>query len=150
RHSISTDDGGAVLYLDRVSSRGTMLVTSLDPLYHYGSYFMPATERFLDGFLPWVTRELPWYAATHGCWSVLAGGTGAGCRRMSGVSTRACAGGPHHLAQRGQPVGPGRHDAPSAPTRTRTQRHRRRRRAPGRQTAARCSSRCSAVRRTSA
>lgn len=51
---ISSDDGGAVLYVDQVSTPGTLVVTSLDPMYHYGSYFMPATERFLDGFLPWL------------------------------------------------------------------------------------------------
>ena len=52
------DDGGVVLYIDRVSTRGTLLVTCLDPIAHFGSYFMPATERFLDGFLPWVRAEL--------------------------------------------------------------------------------------------
>jgi hypothetical protein len=26
-------------------------------MHHYGSHFMPATERFLDGFLPWVAAE---------------------------------------------------------------------------------------------
>lgn len=51
---ISTDDGAAVLYVDEVSNPGTLVVTSLDPMSHYGSYFMPATERFLDGFLPWL------------------------------------------------------------------------------------------------
>lgn len=51
---ISTDDGAAVLYIDQVSTPGTLIVTSLDPMSHYGSYFMPATERFLDGFLPWL------------------------------------------------------------------------------------------------
>jgi hypothetical protein len=55
---ISTEDGGAVLYLDEASTPGTMVVTSLDPIYHFGSYFMPATERFLDGFLPWATEEV--------------------------------------------------------------------------------------------
>lgn len=55
---IATTDGAAVLYIDRATTAGTLLVTSLDPLYHYGSYFMPATERFLDGFLPWVVEEL--------------------------------------------------------------------------------------------
>jgi hypothetical protein len=35
-----------------------MLITCLDPISHFGSYFMPATERFLDGFLPWVSAEL--------------------------------------------------------------------------------------------
>lgn len=55
---VATEDGGAVLYLDRASTPGTMIVASLDPIYHFGSYFMPATERFLDGFLPWVAEEL--------------------------------------------------------------------------------------------
>ncbi len=50
-------DGGALLYDDRVSTRGRLLVSTLDPFYHHGSRFMPATTRFLDGFLPWA-REL--------------------------------------------------------------------------------------------
>ncbi|MGM1048978.1 MAG: hypothetical protein ACQEXX_22955 [Bacillota bacterium] len=53
---ITTEDGGAVLYVDKVSTRGTWIVTTLDPDYHFGSYFMPATERFLDGFLPWLAK----------------------------------------------------------------------------------------------
>jgi hypothetical protein len=48
------DGGGAVFYIDRVSTAGTLIVTCLDPLWHFGSYFMPATERFLDGFFPWL------------------------------------------------------------------------------------------------
>lgn len=55
---IATEDGGAVLYVDPVSTAGTLVVTSLDPLYHFGSYFMPAAERFLDGFLPWIVQDL--------------------------------------------------------------------------------------------
>lgn len=65
---IALENDGAVMYIDRVSTRGTMLVTCLDPTYHYGSYFTPATERFLDGFLPWVRAELlgdPAATATH-------------------------------------------------------------------------------------
>jgi hypothetical protein len=54
RTLISASDGGAILYEDRVTTAGTMLVTSLDPMYHHGSYFMPATTRFLDGFLPYL------------------------------------------------------------------------------------------------
>ena len=46
-------DGGTVIYLDRETWAGDALVTTLDPTYHYGSYFMPATDRFLSGFLPW-------------------------------------------------------------------------------------------------
>ena len=54
---ISTDDGGAVLYVDHWSTPGTLVVTSLDPISHFGTYFMPATERFLDGFLPWLASN---------------------------------------------------------------------------------------------
>ncbi|GAK08176.1 hypothetical protein [Geomicrobium sp. JCM 19038] len=53
---ITTEDGGAVLYIDKTSTKGTWIVTTLDPDYHFGSYFMPATERFLNGFLPWLTH----------------------------------------------------------------------------------------------
>lgn len=49
--------GEALLYVDRGSTPGTLIVTTLDPLSHYGGYFMPATERFLDGFMPWVATS---------------------------------------------------------------------------------------------
>lgn len=45
-------EGRAILYEDRVSTPGTLVVSSLDPLYHHGSHFMPATTRFLDRFVP--------------------------------------------------------------------------------------------------
>lgn len=50
------DHGGALLYDDRVSTCGRLLVATLDPFYHHGSRFMPASTRFLDGFLPWARR----------------------------------------------------------------------------------------------
>ncbi len=53
---IALEDNGAILYIDKVSTAGTWIVTTLDPDYHFGSYFMPATERFLDGFLPWLAE----------------------------------------------------------------------------------------------
>lgn len=53
---ISLEDRSAILYIDKVSTAGTWIVTTLDPDFHYGSYFMPATERFLDGFLPWLAE----------------------------------------------------------------------------------------------
>lgn len=46
--------GGSILYEDRVSTPGRMLLTTLDPCYHHGSYFMPSTTRFLTGFVPWL------------------------------------------------------------------------------------------------
>ncbi|MCR9193294.1 MAG: hypothetical protein NXH88_01105 [Hyphomonas sp.] len=45
-------EGRTLFYIDEVSTPGRMIVTSLDPIYHHGSHFMPATTRFLDRFLP--------------------------------------------------------------------------------------------------
>lgn len=50
-------EGRAILYEDRVSTPGRLIVTSLDPFYHHGCNFMPATTRFLAGFLPWLREE---------------------------------------------------------------------------------------------
>ncbi|GLK67330.1 hypothetical protein [Hansschlegelia plantiphila] len=50
------DEGGALLYDDQASFAGRAIVSTLDPFYHHGSSFMPATTRFLDGFLPWAQR----------------------------------------------------------------------------------------------
>lgn len=55
---ITLRNEGSLLYIDRMSTPGTLLISTLDPISHFGSYFMPATERFLDGFLPWVMKEL--------------------------------------------------------------------------------------------
>lgn len=51
-------EGKPILYIDEVTTGGRMVVTSLDPFFHHGSHFMPATTRFLDGFLPWMREEL--------------------------------------------------------------------------------------------
>ncbi|MGH9040610.1 MAG: hypothetical protein ACRDZ3_10300 [Acidimicrobiia bacterium] len=54
---VALPTGEALLYVDRVTTPGTLLAATLDPMSHYGSYFMPATERFLDGFLPWLATS---------------------------------------------------------------------------------------------
>lgn len=51
---VDTVDGKSVIYDDSVSTNGRVIVSTLDPCYHHGSYFMPATTRFLQGFLPWL------------------------------------------------------------------------------------------------
>lgn len=51
-------EGKPILYIDEVTTRGRMVITSLDPFFHHGSHFMPATTRFLDGFLPWIRDTL--------------------------------------------------------------------------------------------
>lgn len=55
---VEDDEGEAVLYVDDDSWAGQAIVTTLDPVYHYGSYFMPATDRFLAGVLPWLHDEV--------------------------------------------------------------------------------------------
>ncbi|MCS6801823.1 MAG: hypothetical protein NZ773_07765 [Dehalococcoidia bacterium] len=55
---IASEDGGAIFYDDTVSTNGRLIVTTLDPMFHFGGYFMPATERFLDGFFPWLAALL--------------------------------------------------------------------------------------------
>ncbi len=52
---IETVDHGAVLYIDEQSTKGTWIITTLDPDYHYGSYFMPATESFLEALFSWLS-----------------------------------------------------------------------------------------------
>lgn len=54
---LATPAGEPVLTVDRVSTPGTIVAACLDPLSHYGAYFMPACERFLAGFLPWAAAE---------------------------------------------------------------------------------------------
>lgn len=51
---VALPTGEALLYIDEVSTPGTLVIAALDPISHYGNYFMAATERFLDGFLPWL------------------------------------------------------------------------------------------------
>ncbi len=56
RSLIDVRELGSIFYEDRVTTPGRLLVTSLDPMYHHGSHFMPATTRFLDGFLPFLKK----------------------------------------------------------------------------------------------
>lgn len=58
---IGDADGRGHMYVDTLSFGGHLVITSLDPCYHHGSHFMPATTRFLDKFLP---NLRDWAAAT--------------------------------------------------------------------------------------
>ena len=48
---------GACLMFEEPRGAGRLIATTLDPCYHHGSYFMPATTRFLAGFLPWLKAQ---------------------------------------------------------------------------------------------
>lgn len=43
-----------LLYEDRVSTPGRLLVTTMDPVYHHGSRFMPGATQLLFGLLRWT------------------------------------------------------------------------------------------------
>lgn len=55
---LAAPDGAAVAYLDNVSTAGTLFVSTVDPLAHYGHTGNTDAEVFLDAFLPWVTDTL--------------------------------------------------------------------------------------------
>lgn len=53
-----TEDGAGVLYLDRVSTGGTILATTLDPMRHAGETLHLGASTYLELFLPWVVNDL--------------------------------------------------------------------------------------------
>lgn len=57
---LSLDDDSASLMLDfrDLPGGGRLLISTLDPHNHNGQRFMPATTRFLEGFYPWLNREM--------------------------------------------------------------------------------------------
>jgi hypothetical protein len=48
---VADAEARAILTVEQ-RGKGRLILTSLDPTYHHGSHFMPATTRFLDRFLP--------------------------------------------------------------------------------------------------
>jgi hypothetical protein len=60
-------EGRALAHVDETGTEGRTVVTSLDPCYHHGAHVMPATTRFLAGFLPALralaTSEAAWPAS---------------------------------------------------------------------------------------
>ncbi|MEM7445892.1 MAG: hypothetical protein AAF414_21400 [Pseudomonadota bacterium] len=56
---IDAPDGGSILVDDDATWQGRLLLTSLDPFYHHGSFFMPAATRFLVGFTQWIEAGMP-------------------------------------------------------------------------------------------
>jgi hypothetical protein len=54
---VADREGRAIVYVDEVTTPGRMILTSLDPFFHHGHHFMPATTRFLDGFLAWLAED---------------------------------------------------------------------------------------------
>ncbi|WP_156312025.1 hypothetical protein [Lysinibacillus contaminans] len=42
------------MYIDTHSTSGKWIITTLDLDFHYGSYFIPATDWFFEGFFPYL------------------------------------------------------------------------------------------------
>lgn len=55
---INRQGEGSILYEDKTSTAGRLVISTLDPCFHHGSNFMPTTTRFLKGFLSWLTETL--------------------------------------------------------------------------------------------
>lgn len=52
------NDEGCLMYDQAVAGGGRLIASTIDPHTHHGRRFMPATTRFLNGFYPWLTREV--------------------------------------------------------------------------------------------
>lgn len=59
RTLVATGDGAAVLSIDEVSTPGTVVAATFDPVSHFGTSMMPAARRFLERFLPWLADATP-------------------------------------------------------------------------------------------
>ncbi|MFC5701238.1 hypothetical protein ACFPVX_08070 [Cohnella faecalis] len=54
---VNTPEGRSILYIDDVSYEGTLLVTSLDPMFHLGLGFIDQGKSFMYGFMAWLRKE---------------------------------------------------------------------------------------------
>ena len=52
------NDEGCLMYDQAVAGGGRLIASTIDPHTHHGRRFMPATTRFLNGFYPWLKREV--------------------------------------------------------------------------------------------
>lgn len=55
---LAAPDGAAVVHLDRASTPGTLLVSTVDPLAHFGHTGSAESRDYLDALLPWVGASL--------------------------------------------------------------------------------------------
>ena len=111
---IADRDGRAILYVDEVTTRGRMIVTSLDPFFHHGHHFMPATtsswtgswhgsprtrppgRRPPDGEAPLHTQPSPWRRRACRLCLGAASSRGGGCLRLARPAARLAARIDHH------------------------------------------------------
>ncbi|WP_104400656.1 hypothetical protein [Vibrio penaeicida] len=56
--NLEQDEGSVMVDFPDLPNGGRVLLTTLDPHSHNGQRFMPAAKRLIDGFYPWLNREL--------------------------------------------------------------------------------------------
>lgn len=55
-HTPEGEVDGSLLYIDEASTPGRVLVTTMDPVYHHGSGFMPGATQLLYSALRWASE----------------------------------------------------------------------------------------------
>ena len=55
-HTPEGEVDGSLLYIDETSTPGRLLVTTMDPVYHHGSGFMPGATQLLYSVLRWASE----------------------------------------------------------------------------------------------
>lgn len=53
---VDVEGGGSLFYVDRATTPGRLIVTTLDPVFHHGSNFMPNASHLLYGLLDWLAN----------------------------------------------------------------------------------------------
>ncbi|MGE4281529.1 MAG: hypothetical protein AB7G62_18250 [Magnetospirillum sp.] len=53
---VDVEGGGSLFYVDRATTKGRLVVTTLDPVFHHGSNFMPNATKLLYGILDWLAN----------------------------------------------------------------------------------------------
>ena len=51
---VDNDEGRSIFYVDNVSFKGELIVTSLDPIFHIGLGFIDQTKPFMYGLTKWL------------------------------------------------------------------------------------------------
>jgi hypothetical protein len=51
---VDNDEGRSIFYVDNVSFKGELVVTSLDPIFHIGLGFIDQTKPFMAGLTKWL------------------------------------------------------------------------------------------------
>lgn len=56
-HTDSGERDGSILFIDETTTAGRLFVTTMDPVYHHGSGFMPGATQLLYSVLRWATAS---------------------------------------------------------------------------------------------